>query len=863
MSPFDRLEMERAAADSDDDRRARLAHESVAPHGLPPTGGDDTPVPAPGRRRCNAVEVGSMLDHALALVEASGARVFPLYTIVNGHCSCPDPDGCEVPAKHPMLARWQVRASSDPDIVRAMWARSPNANIGIACGRGSGIVVLDIDGSIGEESLAALEREHGALPNTVQARTSRGRHFYFAHPGGDVAIKNSSGTIGTGIDLRADGGYAVSPPSLHESGHVYRWEVGQLGDTLAPMPAWLAVAPTPRNTIPVSPPSAAPRLAEVPSAYGRTALDRECRAVSGAAQGSRNHTLNAAAFNLGTIVRQGLLDASAVRIGLKSAALSAGLEELEIKRTLESGLSAGLGADPRQIADRPRPMRAAANGNGHSSPHTQERSAQLDPIEFAMLPAGVVPGSDLSTASLLTAIHGDDLLYCVEPGKWHDYDGVRYRPDSYGRVSLRVQHIARRLESTAGEIEAAAATLEDKTERQAAEAFAKSLSAWARHAQSATGIAAAMKVAQTHLACSMAALDADPLLLNVLNGTIELATGTLREHRRSDRMAKLAPVAFDANAAAPRFQAFIAEILPDAKLREFVQRFLGYTLSGMTSEQMMLVALGGGANGKSVLAELMRTILGDYAGNLPSDALMISKHGRGTENDLARLAGARFVTAKETDRDKRLDEARTKDLTGGDTISARFLFREWFDFKPLFKLFFYSNHRPRIVGTDHAIWRRLALVTFGVTIPTERRDKDLLSKLVAEAPGVLNWLVEGCLAWQRGGLQPPAAVLAATAEWEAESDDVPSFISERCVRLPRARVKAADLYAAYAAWFAAEGRGADAALTAKAFGQRLAALGFEAKRTSSARYWQGLGLVAAEADRNTDEQIAGDDQRPS
>lgn len=512
--------------------------------------------------------------------------------------------------------------------------------------------------------------------------------------------------------------------------------------------------------------------------------------------------------------------------------------------------------------------REAANANGHGKTNGHARedvppptdadappaaavepdAEIIEPISLAGLPVGVVQGSDLSTACLLTEFHCRDLLYCVEYEKWLAWDGMRYRLDAFGDVSLRVQRIARGIERKADRLRDQAADADSADARAAMEARAKALMVWAKHAQSASGIRAALTVAQTLMPCSLAALDVDPMLLNVDNGTLDLRTGTLREHERGDRITKLAPVAFDAAATAPRFEAFIAEVLPDDAVRAFVQRFLGYTLTGRTTEQLMMVALGEGNNGKSVLAELVRGILGDYAGNLPSSALMVSKHGRGTENEIARLKGARFVTAKETEQEKRLDEARVKDLTGADTITARFLFKEWFDFKPSFKLWFYSNYKPKIRGTDLGIWRRIALVLFGVIVPLERRDKDLLSKLQAEAAGVLNWLVAGCSAWQRDGLAPPDAVLEATAEWRGESDLVSQFIAECCIRGADKRASVAALYDAFTAWFAAEGCEGGLALTKRALGERLEKLGFKASKSRSTRFWSGLGLLVKSDD---------------
>lgn len=230
--------------------------------------------------------------------------------------------------------------------------------------------------------------------------------------------------------------------------------------------------------------------------------------------------------------------------------------------------------------------------------------------------------------------------------------------------------------------------------------------------------------------------------------------------------------------------------------------------------------------------------MGDYAQQTDFEAFLAKKQ-EGARNDLARLNGARFVTAVEAREDRRLDEAAIKQVTGGDTITARFLYREYFEFVPQFKLFLATNHKPRITGTDEAIWRRIKVVPFTVTIPPERRDKQLLEKLNGELPGILAWAVRGCLAWQQSGLGEPPEVADATASYRLEMDTVGQFLEDCCVTGRSAHASAADLYSSYESWCKDSG---EFLMTQRRFGGKLGERGFSQYRERGQRYWLGIGL---------------------
>jgi putative DNA primase/helicase len=339
--------------------------------------------------------------------------------------------------------------------------------------------------------------------------------------------------------------------------------------------------------------------------------------------------------------------------------------------------------------------------------------------------------------------------------------------------------------------------------------------------------------------------DSDPKLLNCNNGTVDLSTGELRHHDRADLLTCLAPVDFDKGAPCQVWENFVYEIQEkNIEVYEFLQRILGYALTGFTREQCLFILWGSGANGKSTLINLVTRLLGKYARNTPVETLLDKKRGGEIPIDVARLDGPRLVTAKEVDRGRRLSESLIKELTGQDTISARFLYGEFFDFIPKFKLFLSTNHMPIIRGTDNAIWRRIKLIRFPVQIPEEEWDQDLPEKLWAEAPGILNWLVEGCLSWQKWGLNVPEAVKESTAEFRGEMDVLADFLAERCIIASDKSGTAKELYQCYKDWAEDQGLSEREILKQRTFGMALSERGFRRHRSTHGRHrWTGLGVL--------------------
>jgi len=466
---------------------------------------------------------------------------------------------------------------------------------------------------------------------------------------------------------------------------------------------------------------------------------------------------------------------------------------------------------------------------GRTVPPTFTIQAQpREPDAGAALPSTFTL-TDYGNAQRLAAAHGTDLRYCHPFGRWYVYDGTRWVADETAEIMRRAKQTVRAIYAEAGEAGTA----------EAARALAKHAGASER----AERLRALVELAKSEPGIPIATgqLDADPWLLNVANGTLDLRTGTLREHRREDYLTRRLAVAYDPAATVPAWDAFLDRIMGGSpEMVAFLRRAVGYALTGSTRERALFILHGTGRNGKSTLLETLLALLGEYALRTPVETLLAKRDGA-IPNDVARLKGARFVAAAETEEGRRLAEATVKELTGGDTVSARFMRGEWFDFRPECKLWLATNHKPTIRGTDRAIWDRIRLIPFAVRIPDAEQDQTLPERLRAELPGILAWAVAGCLAWQREGLSAPEAVTRATEDYRAEQDVLAAWLADCCAQTPAATATAAALYTSYARWCEESG---ERALPRRTFGQRLAERGFTQGRTPRARVWQGIGLAA-------------------
>lgn len=341
-------------------------------------------------------------------------------------------------------------------------------------------------------------------------------------------------------------------------------------------------------------------------------------------------------------------------------------------------------------------------------------------------------------------------------------------------------------------------------------------------------------------------LDADPWLLNVQNGTVNLRTGTLQPHDRRDLITAMAPVEYDPHGKCPLWRSTLEKILPGDDLRGFFQRLCGVALTGDCSEQILPILYGVGANGKSTVLNVLLEILGNDYGISAPPGLLILKRGEPHPTERAILHGKRLVVDVESAEGARLHETLVKQLTGSDKITARRMHEDFWSFAPTHKLMLCTNHKPEIRETKAAIWRRVKLVPFTVTIPESEQIKDLPQRLRAEYPAILAWCVHGCIKWQKTGLQEPEEVTSATREYRAEQDTLGEFLTTECVAnvalKDQLRSKAGVLYERYRKF--TEGSG-EPALSQKAFGSALMERGFE-RFTNNGTWYRGIGLRSDE-----------------
>ena len=776
-----------------------------------------------------AIATNPHLEAALGYAER-GWAVLPLHGPSRaGRCSCGTRD-CSSVAKHPRTAHGKDDASAEGSTIAGWWRSWPTANVGIRTGAESGLVVLDIDvDKGGPESLAALEAEHGPLPVTLTVRTgSGGGHRYFLHPGEPIR-NDASRKLGAGLDVRGDGGYIVAPPSVHATGHPYEWV--DSGAQLAAMPSWLLERlrepAIEHRRPPVAP---APYSGNGASPYAEEALRRELSDLGAAQPGERNHALNRAAFNLGQLIEGGELEEATAHAELLQAAVAIGLTEREAQATIASGLTKGR-TQPRRAPERPdrrRPPARPASPGPPAAPH-EPAQGEPGPRRYQC--------TDYGNAERLVARHGAQLRYCHPLGIWLVWDGRRWQRDATAEV-------VRRAKDTVRSILQEAASEPDSNER-------KLLVQHQQRSEGDSRISAMLHSAESEPGVPVmpADLDADPWALNCLNGTVDLRTGQLRPHRPEDLLTKLVPIEYDPEAQLEKWDRFVVDVTGgDPEVGGFLQRAIGYTATGLTNEEVLFFVHGPAAAGKSTFMEAVKAALGDYAKTADFETFLARNNVGGPREDVARLAGARMVVSVEVDEGKRLAEGLVKVITGGDTVTARMLYKDAFEFRPAFALWLVANHAPRVRDNDEAMWRRILRVPFEHVVPPERRDRALKATLRDPAkagPAVLAWAVRGAVEWHRKGLAVPKVIELATDSYRADMDPLRDFLADCCVVHPQAFAAGGDLRSAYEEW--ARGQGARP-IGAREFGERLEAMGCakSARRQGgpTRRGWSGIGLAA-------------------
>jgi P4 family phage/plasmid primase-like protien len=689
-----------------------------------------------------------------------------------------------VTGKAPILKDWPTRSLGAEDIDTLF---RPEHNVGVVLGP-SGLADLDFDDPAALAALRALAPPE--LEGAAAFQHAGRPHLIVRSVGVQTErFKREDGSVL--LELRGDGAQTVFPPSVHPDGKPYEWvqecepcaiDADRLR-TLAVMIATVALAP------------------------------------EGWSPGNRHDIALALAGFLARRLDEG--DALAV---VRASAMVAGDEELRdreravvssLRRVREGQPVAGL-PTLRHVAPKISEPLAAWWASEDLRDATDEDD---DPKE-----------TDLGNAVRLARRHGRDVRYCFTTRTFHVWTGSHWPPDDTGEVYRRAKETVR---SIFREAEAASSVDES---RQLAQHAVRS--------QAEPRIAAMVRLLRSEpgIPITPGQLDADPWSLNVLNGTLDLRSGDIRPHRREDLNTKIARVRYDRDAACPLWLGFLDRIMQgNERLIRFLQKAAGYSLTGDVSEQSVFFLHGTGANGKSTFLSVVLDVLGDY-GKQAAPGLLTTKRSDSHPTELADLAGARFVASVEVDEGRRLAEALTKWLTGGDRVKARFMRQDFFEFVPTHKLWLAANHKPAIVGTDNAIWRRLRLVPFTEAIPEPQQDRLLGNKLRRELPGILNWALEGCLLWCQEGLAPPEEVTIATRTYRDEQDTLAGFLQDCCQTGDEKKVTTKDLYADYRRWCDDNG---ETALSQKALATRLAERGFSGghRGTNGQRWWRGLGLV--------------------
>lgn len=490
-----------------------------------------------------------------------------------------------------------------------------------------------------------------------------------------------------------------------------------------------------------------------------------------------------------------------------------------------------------------------------------------DPAAFA-LELSTLDCNDQGNARRFIARCQDTFRYVSETG-WAMYDGKRWDVDGGEDAARRAMHGV--IEQILEEVEvcyAEANRSPDLDERSSLKARAEGLFKWKISSGNKTRYEGALEVARPYLTVKPRDFDADAYALNLENGTMRVRFAgpgriawdsddvlELTPHDRDDLCSRIVPVAYDPKATCPQFDAFLARVQPDAAVRGFLQRFLGYGLTGLTVEQVLLLNIGEGANGKSTLFDLIGQIVGGYGGSINFSSLVRDDNKRGGDPspDLARLPGVRVLRTSEPDEGVRLAEAMIKQVTGGEEISVRHLNKGFFEFYPVFKLIISGNHRPNIRGQDGGIWRRVLLILWDVIIPPEERDRDLGRKLLDERAGVLNWLLDGLRLYLEIGLAVPDEVRAATDSYREDSDPLGQFIAQCVVREAGGEVGARAFYDAYARWCRAN---AVTPLKETTVGRRLPERGYVRRKTRDGNVYVDIVLQNVPLPRSSNE---GDD----
>lgn len=735
-------------------------------------------------------EAKSLLQrHAEYYTKNMGLPVFPC----NGKTPA-TPNGCK-------------DATTDPARIAEWWGRS-TYNVAIATG--NGIVVLDVDadherGKFGDETLEGLEQQYGKLPDTWTCLTGGGGvHYYFACA--DPALTVGAG-FAPGLDYRGAGGYVVAPPSIHPTtGRAYEWEASSTPTSvpLAPLPDWL-------HRLMLQGKRDKPNKAKGKEAPGKVT------------EGRRNSEM----FSLAASLRAKGLTVAEITAALTEAnktRCDPPLSEQEIKTICQSSGRYERG-----------PVAAATDS--------------IKPPDY----------SDAGNAAVFSRVYQNDIIF-VDALGWLWWNGKHWERDDHKATAWALELSEKMLqeakeenraallqvaEATAKHAETGAAEDADALEKAKADAArAKAYLTHAKNSRNAVRIKNMLELSKPALVIKADKLDANPFDLNTPAGIVELTTGRLRPHERAAYCSQITQTGPDTKGS-EMWSAFLDTITcGDGSVRGFLQLVAGMSLIGAVYQEGIIIAYGGGRNGKSTYFNALGAVLGDYTGSIDIKVITTDRANKGAA--LATLRGRRLVVTGELEEHQRLSVATLKQLASTDRLVIEEKFKQPESVKQTHTLVLFTNHLPRVGSTDNGTWRRLIVVPFNATIPAGTGIQNYADVLVKEAGGaILSWAIEGAVNFVRNGfrLQIPEVVEEATEAYREREDWLANFINERCIREPNARAKTGELYTAYKEWAESNGefvrRGND-------FTAAMEAAGFYTTKSRGYKTWIGVRVDMAQ-----------------
>lgn len=737
--------------------------------------------------------------------------------------------------KVPISKDWQNSPRLTDEQIIETWAGQKPWNISVLTGPASGIFVLDIDpDNQGFETMKGLVAAHGKLPETYCVRTgSGGFHYYFQMP--DFELRNSAGKLGPGIDTRGVGGQVIAAGSRSTKG---AYTEVRPGAPILPAPTWMLELLRPKAatiTLPTGPVDVgvADSYTERAVAANIERLERMREAAtpsgSGYAGEPWDHTTYKVAVRLTELANSewcSLTHDTVEAILLKHAPRDSGFTDERVLAKLESA-------------------RTAKNGAGVPPP----RGGSVDDsslFEGFLSPAAAQEGDrpswsmhswdDFGNAERLIELYGERLRWVEELGIWLEYDGSRWVDSPRGgeRAAMRMIEQLRTLEEPLY-----SEMTDPEDQRKEPKSQRENFRTWLKTQRSDGFVKRAASSVKTTglLDARTSDFDRNVDLLNVRNGVVDLLSGALMPHEPAQMLRRRADVDYVPTAEAPTWEAFLERVMPDQEMRNYLQRIVGYSITGQTREQVIFLHHGVTANGKSVFLRVIEAVLGDLSQVIPPKTLLVKREDQ-HPTDIDRMEGKRFLQLSETPQGAQLDEALIKRLTGEESITARGMGKDFREFRITGKVHVVTNHLPHI-NHDEATMRRLRLVHWGVTIPEAQRDKTLAARIIAtELPGVLAWAVRGAQEWHEHGLAAPVAAKIDTDDYIASEDTFGQWISDcELVSKDGHFTATAEIYRSYSSWCAANGV---TPMGSRSLGKELSRRGFASIRYpgTGARGWQ-------------------------